>query len=150
MSRVSEMYESKKNGTYVKPKGLGGFKETTTQQHFKNQVDINEIMRKARKTGIRPMAAHQVPMYGDFSEVGSYHEALMKIEEAQDRFMQFPASIRSRFKNDPEELFKFLESEDNRKEAIELGLIESPEKPIMVGDPIPEKPAELPEDPKNA
>lgn len=134
MSRVAELAQRKKEGTYVSPKGLKGFEPTRTQQHFKNEVNINQIMRKARKTGIMPMGINEPAMYGDFSEVGSYQEALQKINDANERFMSFPANIRKRFENNPQLLFQFLQSEDNRAEAIELGLIENPEKPVMVGD----------------
>ena len=49
---------------------------------------------------------------------------------AQDEFMELPAQLRARFNNDPALLIDFLEKEENREEAIKLGLVAS--KPTSV------------------
>jgi len=46
-----------------------------------------------------------------------------RIADAQADFMKLPAEIRQRFKNDPAELLRFLENDNNAQEAAELGLI---------------------------
>jgi len=116
---------------------LGGFKPTKTQQHFKEQCNINSIMKRFRKTGIAPLNKNSA-LYGDFSTVESYQDSLHKIMTAQEEFDSLPSTLRNRFKNDPANLIVFVTDENNSQEAIELGLLEKPvETPIPAGDSIP-------------
>ena len=41
-----------------------------------------------------------------------------------DDFMALPAQLRVRFDHDPVKLLEFLENDQNRNEAIQLGLID--------------------------
>lgn len=94
-----------------------------TQAQFKKECDINAIMKRYRSTGIPP-ALRKGGVYGDFSNVGDYREALEKVENAREDFGSLPAEIRSRFRNDPGELIAFLSNTANRDEAVKLGLVE--------------------------
>lgn len=99
-------------------------KPSRTQQHFKEESDINFIVNRFLKTGTLP-DVNPSAMYGDFLHApGSYQEALNLVIEAQDGFNALPAEMRARFNNDPGELLTFLQDENNRDEAITLGLIE--------------------------
>ena len=102
------------------------------QQHFKDECDINNILRQFNITGILP--EHPVsPRYGDFTGVTDYHTALNQVIAAEDEFMSLPATIRARFENDPAQLIDFLEKSENKDEAIALGLINKPaEMPQVV------------------
>jgi phage internal scaffolding protein len=95
------------------------------QQHFKDECDINNILRQFNITGLLPEAPLS-PRYGDFSGIGDYQSALNAVIEAEDQFMALPASLRARFENDPAHLIDFLSNENNRSEAEKLGLLESP------------------------
>lgn len=97
-----------------------------TQQHFKDECDINMIIARSMKTGsltdpTRPATA--LPMYGDFSSVADFHSAQNIIAEANQAFEQMSSAVRKRFNNNPAELLAFLEVESNRDEAIALGLV---------------------------
>ena len=94
-----------------------------TQQHQKDQADINFIVEQFNVTGILPTAPVS-PQYGDFTGISDYQSALNAVIDAQDEFMSLPANLRSRFDNDPANLINFLSNDENRQEAIELGLIE--------------------------
>ena len=94
-----------------------------TQQHQKDQADINFIVEQFNVTGVLPTSPVS-PQYGDFTGISDYQSALNAVIDAQDEFMSLPANIRSRFENDPANLINFLDNEENRQEAIELGLIE--------------------------
>ena len=100
-----------------------------TQQHQKDQADINYIIEQFNVTGILPTGPVS-PQYGDFSGISDYQSALNAVIDAQDEFMSLPANLRARFENDPSNLINFLSNEENRQEAIELGLIE----PIQQAD----------------
>ena len=93
-----------------------------TQQHFRDETDINNILRQFNVTGLLPEAPLS-PRYGDFSGVVDYHSALNQVIAAEDEFMTLPAELRSRFANDPANLIEFLNDENNRPEAEQLGLL---------------------------
>jgi len=95
---------------------------TRTQQHFKDETDINNILRMFNITGQLPKKA-LTPQYGDFSGVLDYHTALNAVIAAEDEFMTLPAQLRARFDNDPQELVEFLNNPNNLDEAQSLGLV---------------------------
>jgi len=112
-----------------------------TQQHFKDETDINNILRQFNITGQLPTKAIS-PRYGDFTNIGDYHSALNQVIAAEDEFMTLPATLRARFDNDPQELIEFLNNPENKDEAIKLGLVS---KPIAnVPDITPEKAGDEP------
>jgi len=94
-----------------------------TQQHQKDQADINYIIDQFNVTGILPTAPVS-PQYGDFTGISDYQSALNAVIDAQDEFMSLSATVRARFDNDPANLINFLNNDENRQEAIELGLLE--------------------------
>lgn len=100
--------------------------ETLAQQHFKDECDINSIMRRYQKTGflVDPLTpVTTLPQFGDFSTEYDFHAAQTLIAHATQEFDELPAWLRKRFSNNPSELLAFLENESNREEAIKLGLI---------------------------
>lgn len=132
---------------YDKParKGTNTGKDSPTQQHMANEVNINMIMAKAKKTGQMPVFQNMNPMYGDVSDFGSYQEALMQIQSAQNDFNALPGAIKARFGHNPGNLLQFLSDENNREEAVKLGLIPKKEEKQQVGEVKPvEKPVEKP------
>lgn len=96
--------------------------ESKTEQSHAKSVDINEIMARARR-GIVPKSVYADAMYGDFTDVVSFHEAQDKVISAREDFARLPAPVRERFKGDPGELIDFLARPENRSEAIKLGLV---------------------------
>ena len=121
--------------------GLACEEPSLAQQHFKDECDINNILRQFNITGLLPEAPLS-PRYGDFSGIGDYHTALNRVMAAKEEFMTLPAQIRARFNNDPANLIEFLENSDNRAEAEELGLIEIAAAEVVEAAKTPEKAAE--------
>jgi len=107
---------------------------TLTQQHFKDECDINNILRQFNVTGLLPQAA-LTPRYGDFTGISDYQTALNQVIAAEDEFMRLPAELRARFENDPAQLIEFLENSENKDEAIKLGLVNAEELPQVVEVP---------------
>lgn len=102
--------------------GLFCPEKTLTQQHSKDECDINQILEKMAR-GIMPDHA-RTPQYGDFtSSANDYHDALNTVIAAQTAFDNLPAKLRARFNNDPENLLVFLQDNKNLSEARELGLV---------------------------
>jgi len=100
---------------------------TLAQQHFKDECDINNILRQFNVTGLLPESTLS-PRYGDFTGIVDYHSALNQVIAAEDEFMRLPAQTRARFNNDPAQLIDFLDKEENKNEAITLGLVNKTEE----------------------
>lgn len=96
--------------------------EQRTQQQFKAECDVNNIIAKHKKQGINP---HILPpaVVADFTQIQDYQQLLDTVSAAQDTFMAMPSHIRNRFNNDPQLLIEFVNEKSNRDEAIKLGLI---------------------------
>lgn len=97
-------------------------KPSMTKQSFKNECDINSIMRKWKVTGVLPHARDVAGQYGDFSDIMDYQTALNAVISANDNFMSLPAKLRARFYNDPAQFLKFCDDPANAGELIALGL----------------------------
>ena len=121
--------------------GLACEEPSLAQQHFKDECDINNILRQFNITGLLPESPLS-PRYGDFSGIGDYHTALNRVIAAQDEFDALPAQIRARFDNDPANLIEFLDDDANRPEAEALGLVNKGAAEVVEAPKTPEKAAE--------
>lgn len=104
------------------------------KQSFKDECDINVIMRRYEKSGALPALQTREPRFMDCTGF-DFHQAQLLVTEAQRAFMDLPSGLRERFGNDPGELMAFLGDERNREEAVKLGLVDPPppvEGPVPV------------------
>lgn len=99
--------------------------DSRTQQQFKDECDINVLVRRFGLTGVMPTNP-RIPMQGDFTGVSDYQSAVNAVREAMDGFMELTADVREYFKNDPQNLLRFMQDAGNRDKAMELGLIPKP------------------------
>lgn len=97
-------------------------RENRTKQEFKEEVDINTILRRFNITGQLPENV-RMPTYEDFTEVYDFHSAANAIAQANEAFEQMPAEVRLRFGNDPSKFLDFCDKDQNREEAERLGLV---------------------------
>jgi len=98
--------------------------KTRAQQSFKDECDINNIMRKYRATGLVPQRGP-----GEFLDVSAgldFQAALHLVQEARETFDDLPAHVRKEFDYSPSNMVDFLQNPENREKAIELGLVEAP------------------------
>ena len=93
-----------------------------TKQSFKEECDINTIMKRYENTGVLPELIKTNPAYGDFSDVGTYLEAMSVVKLAEEQFSGLSAKVRDRFSNDPVKFLEFANNPGNGKEMIDLGL----------------------------
>lgn len=96
-----------------------------TQQQFKEDADINVIVRRFGLTGELP-TNFRPPVSGDFTGVSDFHSAMNAVRQAEEAFMQMPAELRARFNNDPQRLIDFVEDASNKDEALKLGILAPP------------------------
>ena len=114
----------RKNLVHEMSEGLTCLSPSRTQQQFKEECDVNNILRNYVNTGVLTHTAAVPPEFGDFSEVPSdYGEALVLIERSKEMFNALPSDVRDRFDNKPQNLVQFLKDESNREEAEKLGLV---------------------------
>lgn len=95
-----------------------------TRQSFKEESDINFIIRQYLKSGAETHLQKFQGQYGDFMDI-DYHTAMNAVTMADEMFETVPADIRNRFGNDPGAFLEFVSNEDNKAELQKLGLIPS-------------------------
>lgn len=111
--------------------GLDKFEDDRAQQSFKDETDINTIVRRFGLTGEIP-SNFRPPLEGDFAEVLDFQSALNAVKDAQASFMSLPGEVRARFGNSPQALMSFLADGKNVDEARKLGLVQA--KPEVTRD----------------
>lgn len=97
--------------------------DTRTQQQFKEQCDINNIISKYKKTGMITHLAQKQGVFADVSKIKDYHQSLQKVLDANAAFNLLSAEVRARFQNDPAQLLQFLQDPKNYDEGVKLGLL---------------------------
>ena len=105
------------------------------KQSFKEECDINNIMRKFEKQGLVDHLNTHKGDYGDFIGFQDYQSSLNQILSAQEAFMTIPSKIRFTFNNDPIEFLKFVHDPANEAEMVAMGLAR--ERPTEVQEEPP-------------
>lgn len=97
--------------------GIECLDQTLTQEHFKQECDINFMLAQH---GV----LEQIPgaFYCDFQNSHDLRESLAMLQEAQSSFETLPAQVRANFSNDPIALLQFIENPDNAHRFAEFGL----------------------------
>jgi len=101
-------------------------KPSRTKQAFRDECDINLIMKRFKKVMdgdfLERFNGFVGGQFGDFSEVTDYRSAIEQIREARGVFDALPSIVRKRFGNDPAEFLDFCHNPANLDEMRKLGL----------------------------
>lgn len=99
-----------------------------TSQSFKDECDINNVIKRGIKNGFLPetFQNQKTPRYGDFTNVPDFQTALNRVNQMKDEFNALPAEVRAKFENDPSKLLEFIINPNNEEEAIKLGILPKP------------------------
>lgn len=93
---------------------IGEFPETLTQQHFKDETDINRIVKQFGVTGmVNATTAQSLPE--GFYGITDYHASLNAIKRADEAFMGLPADVRENFANDAGRFVDFATNPANNE-----------------------------------
>ena len=111
------------------------FGASMTQQHFKDECDINNILRSYRGK----IPASEEPAFFMDCTVSDLQSAYSIAEDIGSRFASLDSEVRAKFNNNPLELLEFVHNADNQTAAIELGLLPKPEP--APAEPAPAEPA---------
>lgn len=120
------------------------FGESMTQQHFKDECDINNILRSYRGK----IPASEEPAFFMDCTVNDLQSAYAMAEDIGARFDSLDSEVRAKFNNNPLELLEFVHNADNQTAAIELGLLPKPVSEVS-STPEPTPPA-TPENVENS
>lgn len=94
-----------------------------TKQCFKDECDINTIIDRFRRGATLPAPPVDGLRYGDFSNIGSFQDAMIAVCQAEEMFASLPAKIRARFENDPGQFLDFADDPNNYDEMVKMGLV---------------------------
>lgn len=111
-------------GPYPFPQAFNA--EDRTKQAFKDECDINVIMRRYQSTGELEHVREAMPQYLDVSGL-DFQEAQQFVASATSLFYELPSAVRLQFENDPAKLLEFVHDPKNAKEAVAMGFLD-PEK----------------------
>lgn len=102
--------------------------KSLTQQSFKDECDINVLMKRYERTGVLEHINRTQGVFGDFSEVVDFASAFDIVRQAEMMFMTLPSRVRADFNNNPGEFLAFAQDPANAAKMIEYGLA----KPVDV------------------
>ena len=94
--------------------------EGRTKQAFKDQCDINKIIKKAQKAGsLAHVQKYPEAVYGEFDGYDLL-EAYGKLERAKEIFAELPSEVRNEFSNDALAFAGFASNPVNSSRLAEL------------------------------
>lgn len=118
-------------------KGLEGQKILKAQQNFKDECDINVIVKR-HGIGEIPIQNMRPTLTGDFTECKDFQDYMDVLVDADTKFKAMPADVRERFGNNPAAFVRFCDNVENIEEMRKLGLAHpkdpepTPPEPMLV------------------
>mgnify|MGYP002259882746 CR=1 FL=1 len=92
-----------------------------TKQAFKDQTDINKMLKKAQQTGsIAHLMKYPEATYGDFNGEMDLLTARAQIDRANTIFDELPSEVRREFDNDALKFVKFAGDPANNDKLSDL------------------------------
>lgn len=94
-----------------------------TMQSFKDECDINQILRKFQVQGVLNHVNNHSGSYSDVSNI-DFAESVRTVTRVRQMFDELPSTVRKRFDHNPESFLEFINSNepDAINEAVDLGL----------------------------
>jgi phage internal scaffolding protein len=104
-----------------RPKPLIFRGESKVRPEFKDEMDLNNILKKYQSRDI-PEALKRQGVFADYSSFKDLGQHLENIQSVQERFDLLPSATREKFQNDPVQMLDFLQDSNNDAESVKLGL----------------------------
>lgn len=113
------------NHTNATAEGIVFTEPSMTQQHFKDETMIDNILQKYAETGFLtdPFSPKRPFQFGDFSDVTDFQTAQNAVTRATEYFESLPSRIRSSFNNSPSEFLQALNDPEQRSKLEDLGFV---------------------------
>ncbi|EGA3806839.1 hypothetical protein ACKW8P_002928 [Escherichia coli] len=128
--------------------GIEFTEPTMTQQHFRDECDVNKIVERAIRTGDTTVfTSAQRGEFYDASAITDYVDAMALIDDVNDDFNSLPSTIRSMFGNNVKQYVEWMSDPQNWSKARELGLlsggeVSATEPKVRESEPAPASPRE--------
>ncbi len=90
-----------------------------TKQSFKDETDINKILKRAQKSGTISHLNQYEARYGDFTGF-DFFEAQLKISQGGEIFAALPTEIRNEFNQSPAKFFDFVNDPANKDDLARV------------------------------
>lgn len=108
------------------PTGFRGIHPTgqpsMAKQEFKDQCDINLIVKRYAQRGLFDHVSPITPTYGDASQVMDLQQAMDLVDRVKAEFDELPAEVRRAALNDPMELRDMLTTEAGVRQLQAAGM----------------------------
>ena len=95
------------------------YEDGRTKQSFRDETDINKILKRAQKSGTISHITQYEARYGDFSDF-DFFEAQLKLAQGGEIFDALPMELRREFNQSPPEFFEFVNDPANKDRVAEL------------------------------
>lgn len=102
--------------------------ESSVQQQFAKEVDINTIVRRFGITREMPSGLGG-GVYGDFTGITDFDSAVAAVERAQAGFLALDPEVRDRFGNDPGAYLEYVDGLTDEELGPEVG-VPAPVAPV--------------------
>lgn len=89
-----------------------------TKQDFREECDVNQILRRFMKTGEMPVP-NATPRYVDAASLPDLQTSLHIMQEAEAHFLKLPAQVRKHFDNNPQAFVDFATKPENLEQLRE-------------------------------
>lgn len=110
-----------------------------TKQSMSENLDVNNIIKRYKKTGILQRATDFEGIYGDFTTY-DLREAIEKVRDAEKLFMEVPSKIRNQFENNAAAFIDFATNPANRQQMVDWNMADplpveaAPAEPAVSGE----------------
>lgn len=109
--------------------------EMMTQQHMKEHVDINEVVKRHASSGLYDHVNPVEPHFGDVSKAVDLQRAYDMVREVKEAFLELPPEVRAACDNDPIIFNEMLATTEGVEILADAGL------PVTVRKPPSSEPA---------
>ncbi len=110
------MSMQQKNGKHV-PLKNPIYNDGRVKQSFKDETDINKILKRAQKTGTISHINKYEARYADFSDF-DFFEAQLMLTKGREIFDDLPSEIRSEFNQSQAAFFDYVNDPANKDELL--------------------------------
>ncbi len=121
------------------------YNDGRTKQAFKNETDINQILKRAQKSGMISHLNKHEARYGDFANF-DFFDAQLQLAAGATIFADLPVELRREFNQSPGEFFEYVNDPANVGRLNDLlpGLAEPGRQNISLRPVLADTPAETP------
>jgi hypothetical protein len=119
--------------------------ENRVDQDGRHDANINNLVARYTRSGTKPVAGDSTMLFGDFTSIAEDIHALVdQIQDAEDRFMELPSSVRKAADHDWRTFHDMFGDEVARQVLVDAGLEVAGMKPTPPPQPSASEPAAPP------